>query len=179
MNKHDHGQKWNEVFRKSRLKAFIALSEVLACIDATARTAQVLMKALTHKSLLPVAARALVPIFPSAPNFIASLFLFTPVWSCITTNKYPTKSPNTFSTTAHAVLHTLILTLPLGALGNASVHSTYHGTQPRGKVKTGVFECQNCRKRRTPDVRVHRIRVARESKVERADDTVAAMERPN
>jgi hypothetical protein len=149
---------------------------MLAHIDATARATQVLMKAPTHNSfLLPLVALPLVPIFPSAPTFIASPFLFTPVWPCITTSKYPTRSPNTFSTAAHAALHTLILTLPLGALGKASVHSTYHGTQPRGKVKTGVFECQNCRKRRTPDVRIQRIMVARESKVERADDTVAAI----
>src|SRR5271170_7332920 len=134
------------------------------------------MNASTHNSfLLPLAALALVPIFPSAPTFIASPFLFTPVWRCTVTNKYPTKSPNTFSTAVHAALHTLMLTLPLGALGKASVHSTYHGTQPRGKVKTGVLECQNCMKRRTPDVRIHRIMVARESKVERADDTVAAI----
>jgi hypothetical protein len=123
--------------------------------------------------LLPRAALALEPIFPSTPTFIGSRFASCP---CTNPTKYPNAWPSTANTVAHAALHTLILTLPLGARGNASVHSTYHGTQPRGNVKTGVLACQNCKKRRTPDVRTQRVMLARESKEERAVERDAAVD---
>jgi hypothetical protein len=151
---------------------------MLARVDDYSRSSD----SIAHNSfLLPREALLLVPIFPSAPTFIGSpfpfCFSFTPC-PCTTTIKYPTVSPTTANTAAQAALHTLMLTLPLGALGNASVHSTYHGTQPLGNVKTGVFACQNCRNNRTPLVSIQRVMLARESKVERDEESVAAVTRP-
>jgi len=97
---------------------------------------------------------AVVPL--PAPNFMGSPFSFAP-FCPLPTMAHTTKSPTSCRTAAHAALHTLILTLPLGALGNASVHSTYHGTHPLGNVKIGVLPCQNCRKNRNPVVRVQRV----------------------
>ena len=57
------------------------------------------------------------------------------------------------------------------------MYSTYHGNQPRGYVKTGVFACQNCRNSRSPLVHVQRIAEALVSNDDRDEDTEAATQR--
>lgn len=47
------------------------------------------------------------------------------------------------TTLAQAIPQICILTPPIGALGNASNHSTYQGTHPLGTQNTGVLENQN------------------------------------
>jgi hypothetical protein len=53
-------------------------------------------------------------------------------------------------TVAHAKLQIMMLTLPVGAFGNASIHSKYAGTQPFGSQKSGRRQYQNCKKRSRP-----------------------------
>ena len=83
-------------------------------------------------------------------------------------------SPTRAITTLQDVLHTLMLTPPLGHRGNANAHSMYHGNQPRGYVKMGVLACQNCNKKRTPVVPTHLTTVALVSKLDRVDETAVA-----
>jgi hypothetical protein len=110
----------------------------------------------------------------SAAIFTGSPFRFELSWPVLCTT-YITVSPTSEMTVAHAADHTLMLTPPLGHLGNAIAHSTYHGTHPLGYVNIGVFACQNCSPNLKPVVEIHRIADAFVSNPERVEETAAAV----
>lgn len=99
-----------------------------------------------HNSFFVIIGRADCPFV-----LIASLFPAGDL-VVIDTIKAPIASPTRETTAAHAPLHTCMLTVPKGARGKDSTHSTCHGTHPRGSAKIGVFEYQNCKRNFRPVV---------------------------
>ena len=106
--------------------------------------------------------------FLSASPLRALTFTFCLPFSllvCTNTQAETTAAPTSCITVAQAVPQTCILALPVGALGNASSHSTYHGTHPLGIQNIGRFENQNCKSTRMPFVPSQRATVTALSKV--------------
>ena len=107
--------------------------------------------------------------FSAEANFCGSAFCFPS--ALVLKRPHPTIRPVLARciTVVHAMNQTCTLTLPLGAFGNASSHSTHQGTHPCGSQNTGVFAHQNCSINRRPLVETHRTTVMVRSKVVREE----------
>ena len=104
--------------------------------------------------------------FPFIPTSCARLFSSVP-FVITRTHTAANAEPTSCTTVVQATPQIWILTLPRGARGNASIHSMYPGTHPRGTQNKARFANQNCKKKRRPLVRDQRIKVAVWSKVAR------------
>ena len=149
------------LLKVSRSESIILRSK---CAYAAAPFHYVLCDLYCYNSFLPGSGPA-----PPAPICIGFPLSVTGA-PCFSRTKIATTAAPTICTTViHAIPHTCILTLPIGALGNESIHSMYHGTQPTGIQNIGCFEYQNCRMKRRPFVERKRRNWTERSKVDLKD----------